>query len=218
MIDVKTKVFQSPELQRLFAVAPNQYNRALKIWLTNEKVLFVGGRFRKGVVSRDLMRKKIFGTSESWNYRVSNFFRGFVDETGGGLKLVMGANLRGKGGIQESIAKMANGSYTQTSGSNVVIPIFQNGVEFKTPRKLILRDFKEMLKEHKLFIIQKAGRISYVDRETGMVKYVSVKRISVPQQYNFVDKWNGRIPAALVRGQKTIDRETERIAKGVSRV
>jgi hypothetical protein len=218
MIEIRTKVFQSPELQRLFEAAPNQYRRALSIWLTNEKVLFIGGRFRKGIVSRALIDKKISGTSEPWNYRTANFFKGFVDETGGGLKLVMGTNLKEKGGLQESIAKMMEGPYTQSSSKNVLIPIFQNGVEFKTPRKLMLRDFREMLADHKLFTVRCGGRIDFISNETRKVMFVSTKSIHVPQQYDFVGAWNGRIPAAIVRGQKTIDRETERIAKGTYHV
>jgi hypothetical protein len=216
MIEVTTKVFQSPELQRLFVVAPNQYVSALKKWLNNEKILFIGGRFRKGITSRDLLNKKVSGTNTPWDYRVANFFKGFIDDTGGGLKLVMGANLRGKsGGIQESIAKMMESGYTQTSSDNVLIPLYKNGVDFKLPRKLMLREFQEMLKAHKLFTVRSAGRIDFISNDTRKIMYISTRSITVPPQYNFVEKWNGRIPAATVRGQEAIDKETDKLSKGI---
>jgi hypothetical protein len=215
MVEIKTTIIQTPQMKALFSVAPNQYRRATQIWLKNEQTLFIGSRFRRGKVQRDLLGKKVSGTSYNWRQTVGNFFKGYVDETGGGMRLIMGANLKGKSGdIQESIAKMMESSYTQTSNENFLIPIYQNGVGLYYPRKLALRDFRDMLAEHKLFTVRHAGRIDFISNETRKIMFISTKTIHVAQQYNFTEKWEERLPGVIARGQKTIDRETENIAKG----
>jgi hypothetical protein len=214
MMELRTKVLGARDLRVLFAVAPNIYNKVLLIWLIREKSTFVGSKGRPGVFSRSLTKKKISGSNENWNYRIGNFFKGYVDQRGGSLSLTMGANLKEhSGGMVESIAKMEEG-YKQTSSKNMLMPIAGN-MPFQRPRKLMLKEFQDMLANHRIIVLRKNGHISFMDNVTYKVLFVSTRAINVPKQFGFISAWESRLAAITNRGQLAVDKETDKIARGV---
>jgi hypothetical protein len=215
MMEIKTNVFQNAECRVMFAIAPESYRRGLLGWLIRERGLFVGDKKHDGSFTRSMLRKKVSGASgATWDRRIAKTFKGYIDNemSLAGMSLKMGVNLRNPKPFAQSIAKMEEG-YTESTTKPMIVPILDNQ-QLRRPRKLMLREFKELRARNMVYTVERAGRLYYIDRDTREALFVAVKSIKVPKQFDFIKSWAFRIPAALVRGQKAVDKQTEKIAKG----
>jgi hypothetical protein len=203
-------VFTNPEYKFLFALAPEQYRKAVLGWLIRERGLFVGDKKKDGSFTRKILAKKLSHGDGHWSKQVAKTFKGYIlgEKSAQGMTLRMGVNLSGTSKFAQSIAKMEDG-YTQSTNKNMLVPF-----DVTSPRKLALVKFKEMFAEKKLGIIRSAGRIFYYDRAGGEIMFMSTKRITVPDQFDFIPAWESRLPSVVERGQKGIDKATEKISNG----
>lgn len=186
-----------------------------------------GGRYTtntQGVFRRKLKRKISTMSGEQWADAVVNNFRGHVEggERRGridNMALHMGVysrsgrrNTRGVGlysGVPfpEVLEFLQSGGTVQGSGF-MIVPVFQN-----LPRlgaKLSHRVFPSMIRNDELEFIRDGGRIYYF-RKDGYgddrdLLFIGIKRATIRPQFNFVGDWNRRVPKAIRRGQKRLDK------------
>jgi hypothetical protein len=215
IMEMTTKVFQSPGYQFLLQNAPEAYIRAVRIWLIKERGRFVGDRRHgPGSFTKKIMKKEISGVpGEHWSYNVARTFKGYINESPGNLSLQMGVNIKHPKPFGQSLSKMEEG-YTEKSSGYMVTPVYEN-LPFSRPRKKALEEFDRMLRERLLEMIRGTnGRIYYCDKKTGKMLFILGRSIKVKSKFNFIGSWEKQLPSVRGRGQRMIDRQTEKLAQG----
>lgn len=231
MIEVRGKVHNVAETSRAIGQAPELFRKRIAGWLYSERNSFVGGykggRRTHGTFTRKLARKEsVKGTP--WQTKVVNAFRGEVENKGQieGMKLVMGVNLKrsGRGGKygypytgapMPEILKLFEGGAQIQSGGYMIVPIYNNLPSKNKP----WAQFRQLNDSGQLRFAFSGDRIYYFKHnyhqgQQGDLVFVGLKRVAIRSQYDFDGAWKKRVPKAIDRGQKRIDRLVMRINKG----
>jgi hypothetical protein len=218
MMEIKTTLTGvQPINHMLMSMAPAEYLKGLVGWLVSERGKFTGDRKRDGSFRRTLARKNLSGRSGKWSPNVYRQFKGYItgENKIQNLKLDMGVAINHPSPFTEGIAQMEEG-FSRTSSNWMILPIYENlSQRFSITGKFAQhKKFKEMLNAGQLEIISKKGRLYYFEAGSpGRLLWVGAHNITVKDQFDFYDAWEKQIPGVIDRGQKIIDRQTEKIAK-----
>lgn len=135
------------------------------------------------------------------------------------MKMIMGAGTRGEedSNFVKGLRVLGSGGYISSSNF-MIVPIYKNFTGSKAEPH---NKFKGMVERDELVYIRTGGQVIYADKQKidnganifEATMFVGVKRIKVPRQFDFEGDWNIRLPAVISRGQKMVDRTTQRIEK-----
>lgn len=232
MILIQGKTKFAPEVAHAMGLAPTKFHSGVLGSLLAERDMFVGSGKRDGVFTKKLMRKTGI-KGQQWPRNVARVFGGRVDEPNKnsveGLRLVMGV-----GESKRSRYRHANpsygvglysgipfrdvldflnigGSFGPAQHEFMIMPIYRNF----TDKKAIGKQWRAMLENKSLEFVREGNRVYYFKKDgTGDDRdllFIGIKRATVQRQYNFVGDWSRRIPGAINRIQKRVDRVTQRI-------
>jgi hypothetical protein len=225
LFNIEGKIVGDKKVAYLLGLAPNEMRKAILGWLLRERNAFVGGKKKDSVVDgvfrKKLMRKKT-PSGAPWQRRVARVFRGRVEGNSiNSMKLIMGAGTRGKQDSDFVKGLRILGSGGSISSSNfMIVPNYRNLVKKADTHN----QFLNMLDDDKLVFIRSGGQVIYASKqmiEEGFDVYQAAvffgtKRIDVKQAFDFEGDWGRRVPKAVERGQKTIDRAVKRLDKSAS--
>lgn len=186
-----------------------------------------GGQYTtntQGVFRRKLKRKISNMSGTLWADAVVNNFKGHVE---GGerrgriddMALHMGVYSRSGRTYSRGVGIYSGAPFPEVleflqsggtvSGSGfMIVPVFYN-----LPRlgaKLSHRVFPSMIRNGELEFFRRGGKIYYFRKDKiGNFRdllFIGIKRATIRPQFNFVGDWNRRVPKAIQRGQKRIDK------------
>jgi hypothetical protein len=221
MMEIRTEIRGHEELQRAMSIAPNRLGARVRTWVSSEARGFIAD-WRKSLKQKP--RKFRSGT---WSNRIGGQFKWYATrgKTDINTTATMGANMAGRSGFPESVAKMEEG-YTQRTQNAFVVPLSQ-GFErvhlsmdqYRTGRKD--GTFKRLLREPpgsawRLFPINLPGGLFFALTGFGgsqrlPLLFMARRSMRVPKQFSFLAEWQRRVPSVEERGEKAIGKEIDAI-------
>lgn len=221
---INGRVEGAQKISKMIGFAPEKFRETVKKWLYRERDSFVGNndpKRRKDGAFRKKLQRKISNRGIPWEQRVTRVFRGRLEgeKSLDTMKLIMGAGTRDWRDSDFVKGLRVLGSGGSISSSNfMIVPIYKN---FRGTRAEPHNKFKGMLSRDALVYIRVGGQVLYVDKQMieqgsdiyGATMFIGTHRIKVPKQFDFEGDWNARIPSVMSRGQKMIDKTTQRIEK-----
>jgi len=229
MLQMRGRITGEREVLQMYAAYPQTILRFLIAWMRDERAGMVGGpdsRKRKRRGYRDILagrtRRYRGGT---WSRSVAHQFKGYIGgrDSINNLHLTMGVGLRHPHQITRALEMLETGG-TIRSGNWMLIPMYQNlnaaGFGTRARPKGIFNQFAEA---RRFAVIKRHGQLLFFDRtkrkrrgrgeyqKQGLM-FIGRKEIKIPRmltgRYDFYSRWERRLPSALNRGQRVLDRAT----------
>jgi len=216
---IRGRVVNDKRIAAALAFMPERFRKTLLGWLLRERDSFVGSKTKDGVFRKSLMRKRNMAGG-TWDKRVARAFRGIVenDSQVSGMRLRMGAGIRGERPFVKGLRILGEGGDI-TSSKFMPIPVYKN----ISNTHALYKRFREMNAAGALEALRIKGQVIWFDRNklesihgtsgdlASATLFIGAKRIRVKKQFDFDGSWERRVPSALQRGQKAVDKAVSRI-------
>lgn len=206
-VKIEGKIEGADRVKEMINRAPEVYRKAVLGWLLKERNSFVGDGKKDGVFRKKLLRKKTV-RGGTWETKVARIFKGWIGNGEKlGMYLEMGFPTTKKRKIHEILETLTK-SHSVTSTSYMPTPVYKNLAGVKNTYKFFKR--KSSLGE--LTVVRDAEKILFFDKKGSKdLLFVGVKKIYIKKQFDFQYDWSKRLPNAIERYQKAIDKATLKV-------
>lgn len=206
------------EIDRMFKIAPEAFTRSMRRWLYKERKSFVGDKKSDGVFRKMLMRKQLKGRNGTWSPNVAKSFKGYLENSNNlNMSLHMGVGFNHGNKFTQGLAKMETGfSSSPNTSKTMPIPIYKNLAAIGINNNYN-KAFHRLFDSSSLEIVNVKGRVMYFDDSQGgnkgSVLFVGAGKTKVRTQFRFTKAWENRLPSALKRAEKSIEKTIRAIER-----